>query len=50
MLTLIDIGKLSEEFTGFFRQGADETEAVFTSTVNKYVWVTALHLGVSLRI
>lgn len=30
-------GKLTEEFTGFFRQGADETEAVFTNTVNKYV-------------
>jgi hypothetical protein len=36
-LTLLDVGKLTEEFTGFFRQGADETEAVFTSTVNKYV-------------
>lgn len=31
------VGKLTEEFTGFFRQGADETEAVFTDTVNKYV-------------
>lgn len=33
----MNVGKLTEEFTGFFRQGADETEAVFTNTVNKYV-------------
>ncbi|KAJ0119971.1 hypothetical protein J7T55_000821 [Diaporthe amygdali] len=36
-LLFLLFGKLTEEFTGFFRQGADETEAVFTSTVNKYV-------------
>ncbi|KAL1853122.1 hypothetical protein Daus18300_011950 [Diaporthe australafricana] len=36
-LLFLLFGKLTEEFTGFFRQGAEETEAVFTDTVNKYV-------------
>ncbi|KAI3395037.1 hypothetical protein diail_1860 [Diaporthe ilicicola] len=36
-LLFLLFGKLTEEFTGFFRQGADETEALFTNTVNKYV-------------
>lgn len=49
LLTDIHLGKLSEEFTGFFRQGAEETEAVFTSTVNKYVYVTVLLHRVSLQ-
>ncbi|POS71073.1 ABC transporter [Diaporthe helianthi] len=45
-LLFLLFGKLTEEFTGFFRQGADETEAVFTTTVNKYVlYIVYIFIG-----